>query len=120
MQLYLAVGFGQVIDVFVVESTPETHGAAGVERAQFEREDIIGNLVLEGGARALDEDGALFAGNGDVLQRNGQSGDFAVDEHLLILELDLVDAVGEDHGLFAGRLEVDGNGEVLVQEITGQ
>ena len=111
--------------MFVSESSPQTHSAAGIEGTQLESAGILCDVAAENGSRVTsDGDEVSLTVDLDLLELNRQGSRLVVDQNLLILDFNLVGSIGEDDGFLdaiARRLfKVDSNGKVHVEEVTGK
>ena len=119
----LAVGFGHVIGLLVSESTPQTHSASNVQRAQLQAANIvIGVAAEDDSASAFNLDDVAFAADGDLLELSRQSGCLAVDQDLIALDFNLVGIDGKDDGLLVGSLvfNVQSDSKVFIEEVTSE
>jgi len=119
----LTAGFGHVIGLLVSESTPQTHGASNVQRAQLHAANVVIGIATESdGASAFDLDDVTFAADGDLLDFSRQSGCLAVDQDLVALDFNLVGTDSKDDGLLVGSLvfDVESDSKVFIEEVTSE
>jgi len=110
--------------VLTGEGSHQSHGASRVEGAQLQVAELNGRSLAtakSNARKALDDDSLSLTRNRDGLESNGQgSSRLVVNHDLILLDLDLINTIGEDDGLLAGLIKVNDDSEILVKEIAGQ